>query len=281
LDAFNSTDADDGIASYGWKQISGPVVTLSGANSDAPSFIAPYVGSAGASLAFEVTVTDAGGLQDTATCLINVTWENTPPVSDAGLDQNATIGDDVFLDGSKSYDADDTTITSYRWRQTKGVPVELPDATAVSPVFMVPAGAEDGDPLTFELTVTDSGELKGKDNCQINVQSIGPWLHISMITMELKYKGPNVEANAYVTIVDDVANIVKEASVTGNWTYNGNPINTATTTTRGDGVARLYSDKIQAKLGAVFTVEITDVVKDGYSYHPASNTVTQASLIVP
>ena len=282
LDAFNSTDADDGIASYGWKQISGPVVTLSGANSDAPSFIAPYVGSAGgASLAFEATVTDAGGLQDTATCLINVTWENTPPVSDAGLNQNATIGDDVFLDGSKSYDADDTTITSYRWRQIKGVPVELPDATAVSPVFMVPAGAEDGDLLTFELTVTDSDELQGKDNCQINVQSIGPWLHISMITMELKHKGPNVEANAYVTIVDDVGNIVKEASVTGNWTYNGNPINTATTTTRGDGVARLYSDKIQAKSGEVFAVEITDVVKDGYSYHPASNRVTQASLIVP
>ena len=282
LDAFNSTDADDGIASYGWKQISGPVVTLSGANSDTPSFIAPYVGSAGgASLAFEATVTDAGGLQDTATCLINVTWENTPPVSDAGLNQNATIGDDVFLDGSKSYDADDTTITSYRWRQIKGVPVELPDATAVSPVFMVPAGAEDGDLLTFELTVTDSDELQGKDNCQINVQSIGPWLHISMITMELKHKGPNVEANAYVTIVDDVGNIVKEASVTGNWTYNGNPINTATTTTRGDGVARLYSDKIQAKSGEVFAVEITDVVKDGYSYHPASNRVTQASLIVP
>jgi hypothetical protein len=146
---------------------------------------------------------------------------------------------------------------------------------------MVPAGAGDGDPLTFELTVTDSGELQGKDNCQINVQSTGPWLHISMITMELKHKGPNVEANAYVTIVDDVGNIVKEASVTGNWTYNGNPINTATTTTRGDGVARLYSDKIQAKSGAVFAVEITDVVKDGYSYRPAPNTVTQASLIVP
>jgi hypothetical protein len=281
LDALNSTDADDGIASYGWKQISGPVVTLSGANSATPSFIAPYVGPEGASLAFEATVTDAGGLQDTASCLINVTRENTPPVADASLDQNATAGDDVFLDGSKSYDADDTTITSYRWCQTDGVPVELSDATAVSPGFMVPAGAQDGGPLTFELTVTDSGGLQGRDSCQINVQPTGPRVHISMITMELKHKGPNDEASAYVSIVDDAGNTVKEASVTGNWTYNGNPINTATTTTRGDGVARLVSDKIRTRSGEVFAVEITSVVKDGCSYHPAANTVTQASLIVP
>jgi hypothetical protein len=146
---------------------------------------------------------------------------------------------------------------------------------------MVPAGAQDGGPLAFELTVTDSGGLQGKDSCQINVEPNGPQVHISMITMELKHKGPNDEASAYVTIVDDAGNIVKEASVTGNWTYNGNPINTATTTTRGDGVARLVSDKIHTRSSEVFAVEITNVVKDGCSYHPAANTVTQASLNVP
>jgi len=281
LDASNSTDADGGIASYRWKQTSGPIVTLLGANSAFPAFIAPDVESEGSSLAFEVTVTDAGGLQDTATCLINVTWVNTPPVADAGLDQETTSGDDVFLNGSKSYDSDDTTITAYKWCQTNGVPAELSDATAVNPIFMVPAGAEDGGPLTFELTVTDSGGLQGKDSCQINVQSIGPRLHVSSITMELKHKGPNVEASAYVTIVDDAGNIAKEASVTGNWTLNGNPINTPTTTTRGDGVARLVSDKIRAQSGGVFAVEITGVVKDGYSYDPASSTTTQGSIIVP
>jgi hypothetical protein len=256
-------------------------VDLSGSSSATPSFIAPDVGSTGASLAFEVTVTDTGGLQDTATCLINVTWVNTPPVADAGMDQNATIGEDVFLDGSKSYDADDTTITSYRWCQTNGVPVELSDATAMSPMYTVPSGAEDGGPLTFELTVTDSGGLQGNDSCQINVQPLGPQLHVSKITMKLNYKGPNVEANAYVTIVDDAGGIVKEASITGNWTYNGNLINPVNTTTRGDGTARLVSDKMSAKSGDVFAVEISGVIKDGYSYDPASNAATQDSLIVP
>lgn len=281
LDASNSTDSDDGIASYAWKQINGPVVALSNANSATPTFVAPDVGSAGASLTFEITVTDAGGLQDTNTCLINVTWVNTPPVADAGLDQNAAIGDEVFLDGSKSYDADDLMITSYRWSQTNGVPIELSDATAQSPMFVVPAGAQEGVPLTFELTVTDSIGLQAVDSCHVNVQSIGPTLYVSRISMVLKQKGPNVEANAYVTILDDAGNFVKEANVTGKWTYNGNPINTTTKTTRGDGIARLYSDKVTATPGAVFAVEITGAAKNGYSYDPASNTVTEGSLIVP
>jgi hypothetical protein len=281
LDASNSTDADDGIASYRWRQTSGPIVNLSGANSATPVFIAPDVESAGASLAFEVTVTDAGGLQDTATCLVNLTWVNTPPVADAGPDQNATIGDEVPLDGSKSYDADDTEITAYKWSQTGGTPVELSDATAQRPTFVVPPGADRGGPMTFELTVTDSGGLQGKDSSQSTIQSLGPTLHISMITMEMKHKGPNVEANAYVTIVDDAGNIAKETSVTGSWTHNGIPINTATTKTKGDGVARLYSDKIRAKSGGVIAVEITGIVKDGYIYDPAFTSTTQGSLIVP
>ena len=281
LDASKSKDTDDGIATYVWKQVSGPIATLSVANSATPSFFAPDFGSAGASLAFEVTVTDTGGLQDTATCLVNVTWVNTPPVADAGPDQNAKIGDEVFLDGSKSYDADDIEIKAYKWSQTGGVPVELSDATAQRPVFVVPAGADKNGPMIFDLTVTDSGGLQGKDSSQANVQSLGSALHVSMITMALKKKGPNVEASAYVTILDEAGSIVKDARVTGIWTYKGNPINTATTASRGDGNAVLYSDKLNTKSGDVFAVEITGVVKDGYSYDPASNTVSQGLLIVP
>ena len=281
LDASNSTDPDDGIASHEWKQVSGPAAIVSGANSARPSFVAPDVGSAGASLAFQVTVTDAGGLQDTATCLVNVTWVNTPPVADAGPDQNATIGDEVVLDGSKSYDADDHEIKAYKWSQTGGVPVELSDATAQSPVLVVPADADKGGPMIFELTVTDSGGLQGKDSSQANVRSLGPALHVSMISIELKQKGPSVEASAYVTIVDEFGSIAKGAIVNGDWTYNGGQLNTATSTSRGDGTAVLYSNKISAKSNAVFAIEITEVVMDGYRYDPASNTMTQGSLIIP
>ena len=62
---------------------SDPLVALSDATSARPTFQAPDVGVNGASMTFEVTVTDAGGLQDTDTCLVNVAWVNTPPVADA------------------------------------------------------------------------------------------------------------------------------------------------------------------------------------------------------
>jgi hypothetical protein len=148
-------------------------------------------------------------------------------------------------------------------------------------VFLVPAGADKNGPMIFDLTVTDSGGLQGKDSSQANVQSLGSALHVSMITMALKKKGPNAEASAYVTILDEAGSIVKDARVTGIWTYKGNPINTATTASRGDGNAVLYSDKLNAKSGDVFAVEITGVVKDGYAYDPASNAVSQGLLIVP
>ncbi|WP_319407293.1 hypothetical protein [uncultured Desulfosarcina sp.] len=62
--------------------------------------------TAGASLIFQLTVIDAGGFQVSGTCLVTVAWVNTPPLADAGSDQQVNIGDEVILDGSLSTDAD-------------------------------------------------------------------------------------------------------------------------------------------------------------------------------
>jgi len=84
LDGSNSTDPDDGIASYLWTQTAGPTVTLSDPTAVQPSFTTPDVEPDGTSLVFELSVTDSGGLRDTDTCIINVIWVNMPPTADAG-----------------------------------------------------------------------------------------------------------------------------------------------------------------------------------------------------
>ena len=173
LDAGNSVDPDDGIVGYHWLQIQGPSVALSGDRSSVASFNTPDIGPEGASLIFQLTVTDAGGLQDTHTCLVSVAWVNTPPLADAGPDQQAYTGDEVALDGSLSTDSDGDTIVAYRWRQTDGTPVELSDATAQQPVFDVPVVGSDGEILVFELTVTDSGGMLDMDTCQVVVAAQG------------------------------------------------------------------------------------------------------------
>ncbi|BBO91074.1 fibronectin type III domain-containing protein [Desulfosarcina ovata] len=168
LDASGSTDPDDGIATYYWTQLAGPTVTLSGNQSASASFNTPDIDAEGATLTFQLTVTDTGGLQDTDSVLITVEWVNQAPLADAGPDQSVDVDDEVTLDGSLSTDIDDT-IKAFRWSQTDGTPVELSDATAEKPTFIAPDAGVDGGSLTFELTVTDSGDLQGKDSVTINV----------------------------------------------------------------------------------------------------------------
>lgn len=168
LDASNSSDPDDGIASYQWEQTAGSPVTLSDPTAVQPSFTSPDVGPAGESLTFRLTVTDHGGLESTDTCIVNVTWENVPPTARTGPDQTVDEGVTVTLDASNSSDSDDG-IASYLWDQSGAIAVALSDSTAVQPSFTSPNVGPGGASLTFRLTVTDQGGLQSTDTCIVNI----------------------------------------------------------------------------------------------------------------
>jgi outer membrane protein assembly factor BamB len=78
LDGSNSSDPDDGIAFFSWRQIAGPVITLSSSSNSQPSFIAPVV-TESVSIIFELTVTDYSGSTNTDTCTVNVIPTINPP----------------------------------------------------------------------------------------------------------------------------------------------------------------------------------------------------------
>jgi hypothetical protein len=170
LDGSNSSDPDpgDSIASYLWTQAAGTLVTLSDATAVQPTFISPQVGPDGESFTFHLTVVDNGGLQATDTCIVNVTWENNPPIANAGPDQTVYEEFIVILNGFNSYDQDGT-IATYQWTQTAGTSVTLDDPTAAQPTFTAP-DAETS--LTFQLTVTDDGGLQGTDTCVVTVNAV-------------------------------------------------------------------------------------------------------------
>ena len=90
LDGTGSSDPDGDSLTYSWSQISGPSVSLSGADTATPSFDAP-VGPA--TLEFELEVCDAEPLCDTDTVVVNV---NAPVV--AGIDAAAKLKVDDKLD---------------------------------------------------------------------------------------------------------------------------------------------------------------------------------------
>ena len=169
LDGSSSLDIDDGIAAYQWTQIGGPTVKLSNPDTPTPTFTAPHVDSDGLSFAFELTVTDAGGLQNSDTCIVNVSWQNAPPTAIVSPEYLETTQKTlVNLDGSASTDSDDG-IASYLWSQIEGDPVSLLNATSAVTTFTAPRAAKFDKNIVIRLTVTDHGGLKSTKDSYIYI----------------------------------------------------------------------------------------------------------------
>ncbi len=170
LDGSSSLDIDDGIASYLWTQIGVPMVTLSSPASSQPTFTAPNVEQDGASLNFKLTVTDAGGMKSTDSCIVNISRQNQPPTAVVAPDYMEPIeGTLVTLDGSASMDPDDG-IASYLWTQVEGDPVSLSDLTSAVTTFTAPKTDQHGKNLKFKLTVKDFGGLQGTADSSVYVR---------------------------------------------------------------------------------------------------------------
>ena len=174
LDGASSLDIDDGIIAYEWVQIGYPTITLSNASTPTPTFTAPPVGPDGLSLTFSLTVTDAGGLQDTDACIVNVSWLNEPPTAIINPDYLETTGIAlVTLDGSASTDPDDG-IASYLWTQVEGDPITFSNPTSAVTSFSAPATEALDKNIILRLTVTDNGGLKDTADSSIYVMQNEP-----------------------------------------------------------------------------------------------------------
>ena len=79
LDGSASSDPDDDPITYTWTQTGGPAVLLVDANTPNPSFVAPFVSSTGASLSFQLEVSDPYGGSDTDEVTVSVLNINDPP----------------------------------------------------------------------------------------------------------------------------------------------------------------------------------------------------------
>jgi len=169
LDGTGSYDPDVETLGYHWTQILGPAVSLSGANTPMPNFVAPNVGPAGATLVFDLTVTDPHTLTGSDSVSIHISNLNQSPTADAGPDQTVNESTVVTLNGSGSSDPDLDAL-SFNWLQTGGPLVTLTGGTTASPNFTAPSVGVGGVTLTFRLIVSDGQASSAADTVIVHVQ---------------------------------------------------------------------------------------------------------------
>lgn len=174
LNGTASQDTNDPALAitHAWTQLSGPAVTLTGANTSTPTFTAPAVPAVGATLTFRLVVSNgiAAASEDTVT--VTVINANNPPIAAAGADQTVNEGDVVLVDGSGSQDADGETLT-FHWQQVGGPSVVLTHVGAQDEqvTFVAPEVGPGGANVSILLTVTD-GQLSDMDEVLVHVVNV-------------------------------------------------------------------------------------------------------------
>ncbi|QRK11910.1 myxosortase-dependent M36 family metallopeptidase [Archangium violaceum] len=164
----SASDVDGDSLSYSWTQVSGPAVTLSGADTLEPSFTAPTVTS-DSDVVLKLTVSD-GSTTASDTVTVHVKNVNHAPTVNAGLDGAVKSGESFTLSGSAS-DTDGDTLSAY-WVQVSGTPVALSGANTLQATFTAPQTAS-GETLTFVLLVSD-GSVTTSDLVDVTVTPADP-----------------------------------------------------------------------------------------------------------
>ncbi|TAJ52499.1 MAG: hypothetical protein EPN60_04930 [Nevskiaceae bacterium] len=170
--AGSASDVDGEIRSLRWTQLSGPTVSLSGADGLNASFTAPAV-DADTELRFQLSATDDDGASasDTLSVLVRDVPANQAPVARAGADQSVDEGASVSLAGAG--EDGDGTIASYQWTQIAGPEVALSGASSATASFTAPQ-VEAETLLRFRLSVTDDDGASGSDEVSVSVRDVPP-----------------------------------------------------------------------------------------------------------
>lgn len=165
LDASNSIDADNDPLSFSWTQVSGPSVSLTGANTATPGFAAPAQINQQQDFVFELTLSDGLETVTDRVAISIAAGPNTAPVVDAGPDQTITGGASVSLVGTAN-DNDNDPLT-YQWTQTGGPAVTLTGATTLTPNFTAPPRTASQQTVSFNLVANDGAANSTPDSVDI------------------------------------------------------------------------------------------------------------------
>jgi len=263
LDGGESFDPDGQINGFSWRQTGGDSVTLIGANTVTPSFIAPEVSSS-STFTFDLVVTDNDGASsDPATVSVTVLNINQLPVAHAGGDIAVNENVTVNLNGNGSSDLDGTII-NYSWTQTSGDIVSLSGANTSTPSFNSPSVNEDTT-LTFDLVVTDNdGASSDPATVSVTVLNINQ--------LPVAHAGGDIIVNENVTVsLNGNGSSDLDGSITKySWTQSSGDI--VSLSGANTSIPSFNAPSVNEDTTLTFDLVVTD--NDGASSSPATMKVT-------
>ncbi|MBQ4813008.1 glycoside hydrolase [Pseudoalteromonas luteoviolacea] len=176
--AATAIDVDKDALTYQWQQVSGPAVILGVATNLDAEFVAPdVVGEATVVLRFSAIDGKGGRTSDEVQIIVTDSKVNTPPVVNAGADQQVeSAASKVVLDGSNTTDADGDTLT-YSWVQVSGSTVTISASDSVKASFVAPS-VNQAEQLVFRLSVSDNGVDTYSDTVVVTVTLKGTDGHL-------------------------------------------------------------------------------------------------------
>jgi hypothetical protein len=271
----SGTDPDGTISSYLWTKISGPVATITNANSAATTVTALTQGT----YKFELKVTDNSGAvdRDTVQIIVNPA-PNVAPTANAGIDQSITLPTtSVNLSGSGT-DVDGT-ITGYLWTKISGPSAGIitNNAAAATSVTGLSGGI-----YKFELKVTDNSGAVGRDTVQVIVfvPNIPPVAHAGL--------------DQSITLPTNTASLTGSGTdidgtiITYNWTKISGPaagtiINAGAATTTASGLTTgVYKFELRVTDNNNATARDTmQVTVNPANIPPVANAGPDQSVVLP
>jgi len=252
LNGSGSFDSDGNIIKFQWMEAG--VLLGKGAIFEANFPVGTHL--------VTLTVTDNLSATTSDTVLITI-YANEPPIAIAGPDQVVTDSDNtgtelIILDGTRSSDFGNNSLM-YLWQEGGNT---LGNTAVIRSDFSIGQHV-------ITLTVTDSAGTTGSDSLLLTVNPAppsGPFLLISNINVSVLSRGANYYLKALVRVVDDTGSPIKGATVKASWSLNGELNKQVSDTTDKKGYSIMDYGKASANTGDIFTISISDILLDGFSY---------------
>ena len=204
--------------------------------------------------------------------------DNPPTVSITSPSNGTTVSGSVDITADASDDNGVDQVEFFVDGSSIGTDIDGSDGWSAPSGWDTTAYSEGSH--TVSATATDTIGQFGSDSVGVTVQNTIPSnsMHVSNIDMSYTVKGPNYTVAMVVTIVDENGSPVSGATVDLSLDVPGGGTATGSGTTGSNGTATFT---YRSKNTGTYVATVTNVSHSSYTYNPAANVVTSASLQVP